>query len=636
MEKLPVGSMEGFMSFYQRNMKEIERSKSYLCNRLQEEASHTKPNQLEQIEILPTLDGDSTLIIKYQDKPYRLNSQYSPSHEAERWVKQFEMKNIGIVVTMFGLGNGVFARELLRKLDGQGVLFIYEPCPELFFFVLEHYDLTDILGAGNVSLTVEGINDTEIRNLLHNYVDWLNLRSQIVCSHPQYANIFTESAATFTKIIHDNNNRAVINKNTDVAISSLLINNTLKNIRFFLNSNLVMDLIGKFPKEVPAIVVAAGPSLDKNIEELKQAKGRAVIFAVDTAMKYLLAHDILPDFIVTLDPKKNMVHLKDPRCSQIPLFCRLDSRPEHLRANQKRIIFYNLEGYAKSVYNKLGKETGYLHSGGSVATGAFSICETLGFQRIILVGQDLAYAGNATHAGGITVDASGAGSEIEIVEDIYGNPIKTRYDWYVYIKWFEDAVSLFEGEEVIDATEGGAKIQGTTIMTLKDAINKHCKAAVDCNNILSNLEPSLSRQELPLLISQLQQDKQDLEQIPSLAEEALVLCDRLLNKYSKSTEETSGSQLNNQKLSNLNMTIEAKTVYELIDWDIAKDTSDQISSLYQYSDDSRMDKLATYEKAKVIYRAIKESAGRLAPLFTQGLEELLAELEAVPKEESNG
>jgi hypothetical protein len=546
------------------------------------------------------------------------------------------MKNIGIVVTMYGLGNGYFAKEILRKLNGSGALLIYEPCPDLFFYVLEHYDMTEILGANNVSITVEGINGTEIKNVLSNHVDWMNLRSQIFCSHPQYERIFPESAAIFCKILQDNNSRTIVNKNTDVAISSLLINNTIKNMRYFLRSNVVTELAGKFPKDIPAIIVAAGPSLDKNIEELKNAKGKTVIFAVDTAVKYLLAHDILPDFIVTLDPQKNMIHLQDPRCSEIPLFCRFDSRPENLKANKKKIIFYNLEGYIKSIYQKLGKDTGLLHSGGSVATGAFSICETLGFQRIILVGQDLAYAGDVTHAGGISVDFSNAGSSIEYVEDVFGNPIKTRYDWYVYIKWFEDAVDLFEGEEVIDATEGGAKIKGTTILTLKEAILKYCKESVDIESIISDLKPTITKEDIPFIIQHMNQDIMDLDETAKLSGEALMICDRLINKYKKSLQETPSSINNNRKLSSINMIMEAKTVYELIDWDISAATSDQISNMYQYSDDTREEMLATYEKAKLIYKAIIESVSRIKPMFLEGFGNLQNDIRTLDQDENVG
>ncbi len=492
--------------------------------------------------------------------------------------------------------------------------------------------MTDILSAPNVSITVEGINDTEIKNLLSNYVDWINLKSQIFCSHPQYKKLFPDSAKAFYKIVQDNINRAVVNKNTDVAISRLLITNTIKNIKFLDRSNLVTDLIGKFPGEAPAIIVAAGPSLDKNIDELKRAKGKMVIFAVDTAMKHLLSRDILPDFIVTLDPKKSMKHLKDPRCSDIPMFCRFDSRPEHLEANSRNLIFYNLEGYISTIYRKMGKETGNLHSGGSVATGAFSICETLGFRRIILVGQDLAYEGDKTHAGGISVDFSNAGSSIEMVEDIYGNPIKTRYDWYVYIKWFEDAVALFSGDEVIDATEGGAKIAGTKIMTLKAAIDQYSLKQVNCSSIVGCLKPAIRKDEMPVLLDMIRQDICDLDKITSLAQEALCLCDRLINKYQKSILETSASIRNNHKLSSNNTAMEAMAVYELIDWDIAADTSDQMSNLYQRSEDMKEDKLATYEQARVIYKAIMESVARIKPLFKDGFSRLEESLKAREQE----
>ncbi len=606
------------MIYYENNMREIMRTKDFLNKRIQEKPDYSNSNRPDAIEIYPTLDGDTTLAVTLNGEMYRLNSLYSPTHEAERWAAQFEVKNIGIVTTMFGLGNGVFARELLKKLNGNGVLLIYEPCAELFFYVLEHYDITDILGAANVSVTVEGINDNEIKNLLSNHVAWINLRSQIICSHPQYEQAFEASKNILYKIIQDNNNRAVVNKNTDVAISRLLITNTLTNLKYIKKSNLVTDLIGRFPEEVPAIIVSAGPSLDKNIEELKRAKGKAVIFAVDTAMKYLLAHDIIPDFIVTLDPKKSLKHMKDPRCYELPMFCRTDSRPANLDANHKNIIWYNLEGYMKTIYEKLGKETGFFHSGGSVATGAFSICDTLKFKRIILVGQDLAYLGESTHAGGVSVDYSNGNSAIEMVEDIYGNPIRTRYDWYVYIHWFEDAVDLFEGEEVIDATEGGAKIHGTTIMTLRDTINRYCTHRVDCEQIVAELKPSIAQEEIPLLLRYIKQDISDLDVIINRAGEATDICNKLIEKYEKSLQETTSSLRKNQLLSDYNSEIEAMDVYELVDWDIAAATSEQLSNLYVYSKDERKNKLATYEHARTIYQAIGEAALRIKPLLEAG------------------
>ncbi|HKL79875.1 MAG TPA: 6-hydroxymethylpterin diphosphokinase MptE-like protein, partial [Mobilitalea sp.] len=306
----------------------------------------------------------------------------------------------------------------------------------------------------------------------------------------------------------------------------------------------------------------------------------------------------------------------------ITMFSRIDSRPVNLEKNNKNLIFYNIEGYIKKLYSKLGKDTGSLHSGGSVATGAFSICETLGFSRIILVGQDLAYLGESTHAGSLKVDVSNAGSSIEIVEDIYGNPIKTRYDWYVYIKWFEDAVDLFEGDEVIDATEGGAKIKGTTILTLSDAIDKYCINEVNCDRIISELKPSCNRTEIHRIEDFIKKDIIELEEMGKMAEEAEGICDRLLNKYEKSVLETTASIKKNQELSEFNANMEAKDIYDLVDWEISAVTSNELADLYVYTEDERKNKFYTYQKAKLIYRAIKDAAHRIHPLLVEGLKQL--------------
>lgn len=606
------------MTYYEKNMEAIKSTKHYLYSRINDFSKQTEINKLDNIRFLDTKEETTTMVITYQSSDYRLNSLYYPTKEAKIWVEQFDMKNLGIVAVMFGFGNGIFVRELLKKLQ-DNILLVYEPSADLFLHVLEEYDISDILISPNISLTVEGINDNEIKNLLSNQISWINLKSQIVCAHPQYENIFQESLETFYKIVLDNNNRAVINKNTDIVISSRIIDNTLKNFMHLCKCNIATDLYGKFDKDVPAIIVAAGPSLDKNIEDLKEAKNKAVIFAVDTAVKYLLSHDIEPDFIVTLDPSKSLNHLSDERCKNIPIFSRIDSRPENIDNNNKRIILYNLEGYVKNIFEKLGRDTGILNSGGSVATGAFSICETMGFERIILVGQDLAYAGDSTHAGGITTDVSGAGQFIEMVEDIYGNPIKTRVDWYVYIRWFEDAVDLFAGEEVIDATEGGAKIHGTTIMTLKEAIDKYCVKTVDCDRIVSKLEPTLKGPELKQVEEFVRNDIADLSDIEVHVQKAKDICDKLLRKYEKSEAETPSSIIKNKELSDINTLIEKKDVYGLLDWDMAAATSNQISDLYVYTEDKKQNKIDTYENAKVIYSAMEDSIHRIKPLLEEGL-----------------
>lgn len=60
----------------------------------------------------------------------------------------------------------------------------------------------------------------------------------------------------------------------------------------------------------------------------------------------------------------------------------------------KRFYFAETESYMSYIYNEgTGGRLYSTETGGSVANNAFSLINILGFKKIILVGQDLAYTG---------------------------------------------------------------------------------------------------------------------------------------------------------------------------------------------------------------------------------------------------
>ncbi|MGB8454208.1 MAG: 6-hydroxymethylpterin diphosphokinase MptE-like protein [Anaerocolumna sp.] len=607
------------MSLLDNNIKALEVYQNILFHKLNKVLKEGTYSKADHIEFVETKDGNSAISLTIEAHKYNLNSLYNPVMEAKRWANQFEFKNLNIVVSMFGFGNGLFIKEIMKKLKNEDKLFIYEPSAEIFLKVLEQYDLTDIICNGNIIIFVEGVNAEDFKLALKQYANWMNFNSQIRCNHPQYDSAFKNSYKAFLKIIQDNNNNIIVNQNTNAALSKLITKNTLNNLKYLKDCNIVTDLIGKIPQDIPAIIVAAGPSLDKNILELKKAKGKAFIFAVDTAVKYLLRNDILPDFIVTLDPKKSLHHLADPRCNHIPMFSRIEARPENLQKNTKKIIFYNIEGYSSLLLQIVGKDIGILNSGGSVTTGAFSICKTLGFQTIILVGCDLAYSGNSTHAGGISVDVNNAARYLETVEDIYGNKIETRYDWFVYIKWFEEAIELLEYGEVIDATEGGARIKGTKLLTLRESISEYCIREIDCDKIITGLSPALTRGQIKQIQDSIKGDLDDIKEIQEKVIQGIDICSRLLNKYNKSIFETESSISKNKQLTQINAFIESKQIYKLIDWDISQDTFSYLSDLYVYVENEKENKIATYERAQNLYTSITNAVDRICPMIENAL-----------------
>ena len=199
--------------------------------------------------------------------------------------------------------------------------------------------------------------------------------------------------------------------------------------------------------------------MDKNINILRKAEGKAFILAVDTAVKYLLTNDIKFDAIVTVDGRKSLKHFEDERCYEYPLFTVPDAKSDVLEKNHSRKIWINGTGYLQVLYEKYNLKFPKYISGGSVATAAFWISEILGVKKIILVGQDLSYDGEMAHAGKIKQNAEWKDSQEIYVEGLNGGRVKTRADWLNFINWFENAVERVKGKtDVIDATEGGAKI----------------------------------------------------------------------------------------------------------------------------------------------------------------------------------
>ncbi len=87
--------------------------------------------------------------------------------------------------------------------------------------------------------------------------------------------------------------------------------NTLKNLPAIASEGDVDALKGAFT-DVPAIVVGAGPSLDRNLDLLRRASSRSIIIAVDTALRPLLTAGIVPHVVVAVDPSElNARHLRE-------------------------------------------------------------------------------------------------------------------------------------------------------------------------------------------------------------------------------------------------------------------------------------------------------------------------------------
>jgi hypothetical protein len=264
----------------------------------------------------------------------------------------------------------------------------------------------------------------------------------------------------------------------------------------------ISGLFNKF-KSMPGIIVSAGPSLKKNIKLLKDINEKALILAVDTAFPVLRKYDIVPHLVMTLDAQKfSLKHFFGQYNTNTALIADLVSCPSIIR-DFKGAVFFSTT--SKIVYSDMGeclRETtpsvdwlekfitnvGDIQSGGSVATNAFDVLLNLGCNPIILVGQDLAYTGREMHSTGTyhndgwiptcsrflnldTINQNIIRKRKISRTPAYGNEgtVITDFILSLYRSWFENS-SKIAPVKVINASEGGAKIENTIEMSLKDVI----------------------------------------------------------------------------------------------------------------------------------------------------------------------
>jgi hypothetical protein len=457
-----------------------------------------------EINVIQAKDGTDIWEICSNDKVYRMNSLYKPAVEAKKYAQQFEGLEKGSVLIVFGYGNGIFPDAITDACKDNGTVVFYEPCSRVVECVDKEITLEKWIEKKGVYLVSPetfrskcAYKKEEFPVLLEQLITYSNREKIQFCALPQYREIFPEAYKRFQEQIQYRIHRLESNIATAKSRGHQGLINNIMNLRYVLNSYCGDSFCGIFPEDMPAVIVSAGPSLEKNVSFLKQAKNHTVIVCVDSAVKYLLSQNITPDFVVSECPEKPLSLFEDSHMGKIPLVGTMDMNYRVLESvNSSQVIFASTENiYAQSLYKKSGHEINRLKSGGSVATLAFSLCIYWGIRCVILVGQDLAFAGDQMYAGRDGIPEGEAAKVMIEVEDVNGDMLRTNPQMYAYLKWFEQEIALRPDVKVIDATEGGARIEGTQIMPLQEALDSYAKREYDVEKIIGTVAPAFDENQ---------------------------------------------------------------------------------------------------------------------------------------------
>ena len=199
--------------------------------------------------------------------------------------------------------------------------------------------------------------------------------------------------------------------NYDAGLFSL---KTARPLNYLINNN--------FYSKKPFVLVAAGPSLDKNLLILKEAQDKCIILCAEVILFKLMDNGITPDYVVTIDPSEQFVRfLKDVDTTELTYICPTTVHPSVINEWKGKIIFFGQEDYKGSPKEQLLSKTTLkgctrLFNRYFVGATMFQLAHMLGASSIALVGYDFAYTDNKAYCDGFL--------ERKIYDDTheYGSP----------------------------------------------------------------------------------------------------------------------------------------------------------------------------------------------------------------------
>lgn len=413
-----------------------------------------------------------------------LHSRYDPEGEARNAVKEALAQGADMLVCL-GMGLGYQVAEALAS--GTIVLAV-EADPAWLRSCMEAAPMESILADPRLAL-VFCADGNGILAALHE----LNPRAVAVMENPALSHAFPDQVADFRAAIGRYLEKDRINANTLKRFGKLWVRNIAQNAGLLGTFGGIAELEGLFAGK-PAIVLAAGPSLDEILPHLAELQKCFVLVCVDTSLRSVLAAGVEPDFVVVVDPQYwNARHLDRCGMGASILISEAAVWPSVFRM-QARAVFLCSSIYPLGRYleEKAAIPLGQLGAGGSVATTAWDFARVLGCSPIYMAGLDLSFPGGKTHARASLFEqrsltagtrlrpASLAGFEAMRGGHPYlcdandGSRVVSDKRLSLYAWWFTRTTVRYPDTQTVNLSERGLKIEGMPCGKISELSGSMC------------------------------------------------------------------------------------------------------------------------------------------------------------------
>ncbi|MBA2874627.1 motility associated factor glycosyltransferase family protein [Thermaerobacillus caldiproteolyticus] len=480
-------------------------------------------NEIQEYEIIEEAAKSGHRIHKVNN--YYLHSKYDPIREAERFVERHYKKHH--LHILFGIGSGYIAESLSKKMSEDEFLIVVEPMKP---FIEEQWNNNHALER---TILIEARELEHFKNLVDSLTNQFRNRIQVICS-PNYDKLFPSDYQQILNIVKDSIYVQKVNENTIKAFSKEWQQNFILNL-FYGFDDIPLHVLEHY-FDVPVVVASGGPSLTKQIPLLKKIREHVLLISSGSTINTLLNYGIEPDFVVTIDGNiNNYKHFESLQLKKAKVIYSLSHHEKILeKLNQRSFYFvssiiHSLKSYAEKLLNK---EVPDILGGTSVANFALNIAYMISTGPVALIGQDLAYTDNKTHAehnkNFKKIDETYIKERgMFYTEGYYGDQVLTDYAFLSMKHNFEKLIQTFSRpERIYNCTEGGIKLEGYQQISFQE----FCDRYVDTNKSVPMFEidsyPHKDIEEWKEFFIRIENEIKLHDKVKRLTEEAVLLLKR--------------------------------------------------------------------------------------------------------------
>ncbi len=325
-----------------------------------------------------------------------LHSLYNPEKEAERLIQPY--RDCGFML-FCGLGSGIHIRYFLNH-NPHAVCALTDvdyPSLKCLLYLL---DYTDIFSHNRVFLLSPCTSDMFTPDFIQTYTPAVHGSFNCLILRTWKLFFAEQTSSLLAQIEHN-----LTHIRADFSVQAHFGKIWMRNI--FSNLQAAENLHPKLPKADTtrkAMILGAGPSLEKALDTLQEIRRRYVLFCTDTAFPAVSARGIIPEFFVSIDPQQisyaHIMHRFSPETIGIFDLCANAATVRHFSANGNP-FFFTAGSHPLARYAAARSPIPPLNTAsGTVAVTAYHAAQALGFSRIECAGIDFAYTNGQAYARG--------------------------------------------------------------------------------------------------------------------------------------------------------------------------------------------------------------------------------------------